>query len=299
MRTSILVVGALALSSASFVSAQTNPAPAPMRPMQMAPMQPVQPAPMTAPAMQQGMNNTMNMTPNKGRTYVLVHGALLGKWSWDRITPALQRAGNMVITLDLPAHGDDKTPQDKVSLANYRDAVIAAIGNRTNVILVGHSFGGVVISEVAEAIPQKIGKLVYLGALFPQNGESASALAGTDQGSLFGKYVMPSGAVLNFAKEGVRPVFCNDCSAADLALVQSRSRSEPAAPFGTPVKLSAAFAGVPKAVILTGNDKAVSLGLQVRTAARAGVNEIYSIDSGHLPFFTQPLKLTNILLNIK
>ena len=292
MRTSILVLGALALSSTALVSAQTAPAAAPM---QMAPMQPVKPAP----AMQPGMNDSMNMTPNKGRTYVLVHGALLGKWSWDRITPALQRAGNTVITLDLPGHGDDKTPQDKVSLASYRDAVIAAIGNRTNVILVGHSFGGIVISEVAEAIPQKIGKLVYLGALFPQNGETTLALSGTDKGSLFGKYVMPSGAVLNFAKEGVRPVFCNDCSAADLALVQSRSRSEPAAPFATPVKLSAAFAGVPKAVILTGNDKAVSLGLQVRTAARAGVNEIYSIDSGHLPFFTQPLKLTTILLNIK
>ncbi|WP_407569822.1 alpha/beta fold hydrolase [Deinococcus altitudinis] len=297
MRTSILVLGALALSSAALVSAQT--APAPMKLVQTAPMQPGQPAPMNAPAMQPGMNDTMNMTPNRGRTYVLVHGALLGKWSWDRVAPALQRAGNTVITLDLPGHGDDKTPQDKVSLANYRDAVIAAIGNRTNVILVGHSFGGVVISEVAEAIPQKIGKLVYLGALFPQNGESASALAGSDKGSLFGKYVMPSGAVLNFAKEGVRSVFCNDCSAADLALVQSRPRSEPAAPFGTPVKLSAAFAGVPKAVILTGNDHAVSLGLQVRTAARAGVNEIYFIDSGHLPFSTQPLKLTNILLNIR
>lgn len=246
---------------------------------------------------------TVTTTAPTGKTYVLVHGALLGKYSWDRITPRLEAAGNTVITLDLPGHGDDQTPQDKVSLQGYRDAVIAAIGNRTNVILVGHSFGGIVISEVAEAIPQKISKLVYLAALFPKDGESASALAATDTASQFGKYVSQTDPANNspliFAKEGVQPVFCNDCTAADVALVQQRSRPEPSAPFGTPVKLGSNFAGVPKAIIFTTLDNALSLGLQNRTALRSDVKEFYTLNSGHVPFFTQPELLSDILLYIK
>lgn len=88
-----------------------------------------------------------------GRTYVLVHGSWMGKYVWTATSLALTRAGNTVITLDLPAHGGDRTPIEAVTLETYTKAVIAAIGDRRDVILVGHSFGGIVISAVAEAIP--------------------------------------------------------------------------------------------------------------------------------------------------
>ena len=67
-------------------------------------------------------------------TYVLVHGALLGELSWKPVQDRLTADGNIVITLDLPAHGADATPTEKATLDGYRDAVVRAIGAKTNVV---------------------------------------------------------------------------------------------------------------------------------------------------------------------
>ena len=144
---------------------------------------------------------------------MLVHGALLGEFSWTRVERRPVADGNTVITLDLPGHGADQTPVDQITPNSYRNAVVRAISERSNVVLVGHSFGGVVVSQVAEAIPARILKLVYLAALIPQNGESASALSMMDKDSLFGKYVTPNASTLVFSPDGIGPVFCNGCTA--------------------------------------------------------------------------------------
>lgn len=107
-----------------------------------------------------------------GKTYVLVHGSWQGKYVWIKTKTLLERTGNTVITLDLPAHGNDQTPVEKVSLESYKQAVVRAVGERRNVILVGHSFGGIVISAVGEAIPEQIDKLIYTAGYLPRNGES-------------------------------------------------------------------------------------------------------------------------------
>jgi pimeloyl-ACP methyl ester carboxylesterase len=60
------------------------------------------------------------------------------------------------LTIDLPAQGDDRTPPEHTSLDSYRDAVLGLIGDRRDVILVGHSMAGVVISAVAKAIPDRL-----------------------------------------------------------------------------------------------------------------------------------------------
>ncbi len=149
---------------------------------------------------------------------MLVHGALLGEFSWTCVERRLVADGNTVITLDLPDHGADQTPVDQITLNSYRDAVVRAIGERSNVVLVGHSFGGVVVSRVAEAIPARISKLVYLAALIPQNGESANSLSMMDKDSLFGQCATPTAGALVFNPNGVGPVFCNDCTAEDVAM---------------------------------------------------------------------------------
>lgn len=230
------------------------------------------------------------------QTFVLVHGALLGEFSWNRVERRLVADGHTVITLDLPGHGADQTPVDQLSLNSYRDAVIAAIGNRTNVVLVGHSFGGMVVSQVAEAIPAKISKLVYLAALIPQNGESANDLAGRDQDSLFGKYVTPTPSALVFNPDGLGPVFCNDCAPEDVAMLRAKLRPEPLAPFATPVTLTAAnYGSVRKYDILTRQDRAVSYTFQKTLQARVNFVKSVELDAGHLPFFSRPDELAKVL----
>ena len=208
----------------------------------------------------------------------------------------LVAGGNTVITLDLPGHGADQTPVDQITLNSYRDAVVRAIGERSNVVLVGHSFGGVVVSQVAEAIPARISKLVYLAALIPQNGESANDLAGHDKDSLFGKYVTPTPTALVFSPDGIQPVFCNDCTADDVAMLRAKLRPEPLAPFATPVTLTAAnYGSVRKYDILTKRDQAVSYAFQKTLQARLNPVKSVELDTGHLPFFSKPDELAKVL----
>jgi pimeloyl-ACP methyl ester carboxylesterase len=230
------------------------------------------------------------------QTYVLVHGALLGEFSWTRVERQLVADGNTVITLDLPGHGADQTPAAGLTLNTYRDAVIQAIGERSNVVLVGHSFGGMVVSQVAEAIPSKISKLVYVAALIPQTGESANTLTKLDSGSQFGKYVTPGTNTLVFSPDGVQPVFCNDCSAEDVAMLKAKLRPEPSDPFGDTVTLSAErYGSVAKYDVLTKRDNAVSYPFQQTLLARGKFVKSMELDTSHVPFFSQPQLLAKTL----
>lgn len=97
-------------------------------------------------------------------TYVLVQGAWTGKFCWAEVAPQLEAAGHTALTLDLPRHGGDSTPLEIVTLERYCEAVLELMGDRTNVVLVGHSMAGMIISAVAEAIPTQLKALVFICA---------------------------------------------------------------------------------------------------------------------------------------
>src|SRR5215471_17226659 len=117
--------------------------------------------------------------------YILVHGAWHGRWCWEKVVPLLRQAGHRVETLDLPGHGQDRTPIREITLAAYTKRVCETLDDQAEpVILVGHSMGGIVITQVAEERPEKIQTLVYLTAFLPQNGESLLQLARMNADSL-------------------------------------------------------------------------------------------------------------------
>src|SRR6266566_8803634 len=157
--------------------------------------------------------------------YVLVHGAWHGSWCWDKVVPLLEQAGHHVEALDLPGHGQDKTPLREITLAAYTKRVCETLDAHAEpVILVGHSLGGIVITQVAEERPEKIQTLVYLTAVLPQNGESLFQLASGDTGSL----IMPNLMVneeqgyLTFKEETpFKEIFGADCSDEDVEYAKS------------------------------------------------------------------------------
>ena len=71
----------------------------------------------------------------KMKTYVLVHGAWAGKFAWDKVKPLLEKDGNKVLTLDLPAHGDDNTPIAGITLQTYVDAVTNLINKQEGKVI--------------------------------------------------------------------------------------------------------------------------------------------------------------------
>jgi pimeloyl-ACP methyl ester carboxylesterase len=97
-------------------------------------------------------------------TFVLIHGAGDVGWSWHLVEAELRARGHDVVAPDLP--GDD----DELELEDYADAVVAAVGDRRDLVVVGHSFGGFTASLVAARLP--VDALVFVTAMIPAPGES-------------------------------------------------------------------------------------------------------------------------------
>ena len=110
--------------------------------------------------------------------FVLIHGSWHGAWCWEKVIPLLEAAGHVAVAVDLPGHGDDVTPPDRVELSDYADRISAAVAEHPGpVVLVGHSMGGGAITQAAEDCADKLGLLVYLAAFVPQNGSSIAEQA--------------------------------------------------------------------------------------------------------------------------
>jgi len=250
-----------------------------------------------------GFTAQAQKTNNKNSTtIVLVHGAWSDATAWQAVIPLLKAQGHEVIAVNLPGHGSDATPFANISLQSYVDVVRNAIGDRENVILVGHSMAGIVISEVAEEIPGQIKELVYLAAYLPQNGESLLSLAKQDADSRIGKYLKIDQATgsASVAKDGVIDVFAADAPAQVGDYIANNIKPEPLAPLATPVILTEGkFGSVKKVYIHTTEDYAVSLTLQKTMVGNNGhIRKEYSLPSSHTPFISMPDKLATILLTV-
>ena len=97
-------------------------------------------------------------------TFVLIHGAGDVGWSWHLVEAQLRKHGHDVVAPDLPC--DD----DSAGLKEYADTVVAAIGDRKNLLVVGHSYGGFTATLVADRLPTDA--LVLVAAMIPSPGES-------------------------------------------------------------------------------------------------------------------------------
>jgi pimeloyl-ACP methyl ester carboxylesterase len=228
-------------------------------------------------------------------TIVLVHGAFQdGASTWPRVQSILEHDGYKVVVVNLPGRDNDGADPKTLTTALYRDTVLNAIKSETApVVLVGHSFGGITISNVAEAAPEKIKALVYLSAYLPQDGQSLMDLAKTDRDSLMGK---PGNLLLNadytvatIAPDAKADIFANDANDADRQAIIASLIPEAAGPQGMPVKLTAANWGkVPKFYLETTQDHCVSPYLQEQMIAKASLVKVMKIAAGHASYITKP-----------
>ncbi len=236
------------------------------------------------------------------KTFVLVHGAWQAPFVWDSVKLNLEAAGNKVVVVELPAHGSDTASPATVTMKAYTSKVVNAMNAVSGkVVLVGHSMGGVVITAAAEAVPQKIEKLVYIGAFLPANNQSLADLATTDAQSLLGPALIPTnnGLTLDINPENITRIFCQDGTAQQKQLVLNKFKPEPAIPFADRVALTEAnFGSVNKYYIHTALDNAVGIDLQNRMAAAARITRQYSLQTGHCPFLTRAAETSKLLLQI-
>ncbi|MEO6085825.1 MAG: alpha/beta hydrolase [Umezawaea sp.] len=117
-------------------------------------------------------------------TYLLVHGAWHSGQSWERVVPLLESAGHRVLAPTLTGYGDTAhLLSPEVGLDTHVADIVGLITaeDLTEVVLVGHSYAGLVISAAANQVPDRIAQLVYLDAMVPEDGESAVDVMPTTQ----------------------------------------------------------------------------------------------------------------------
>ena len=110
-------------------------------------------------------------------TFVLVHGAWHGGWCYKRVAALLRKAGHEVYTPTLTGLGErSHLMSPAVTLDTHIEDIVNVIRweELSDIVLCGHSYGGMVITGVADRIPGKIHALVYLDAFVPNNGEAAT-----------------------------------------------------------------------------------------------------------------------------
>ncbi|MEM9393220.1 MAG: alpha/beta fold hydrolase [Pseudomonadota bacterium] len=237
-------------------------------------------------------------------TYVLVHGAFQDASGWAQVADALRSEGHTVTAIDLPGRDAEGAAAQAITLQDHIDATVAAVGAADEpVILVGHSFGGMIISGAAEAAPDRIERLVYLAAYVPQSGESMEKLALSDKDNSFQETTFVIAKDYSHATllpEHQVQVFAQDATDDQAATLQASMIREPLAPMATPVVLTdESFGSVKKAYVRTLDDRTVSTPLQNMMIDRAGISVVRDIQSGHAPYLTQPEALAAALLDLR
>jgi len=234
-------------------------------------------------------------------TFVLIHGAWHGSWCWHKITALLQDQGHTVIAPDLPALGVDRTPLHSASLQAYADRVCETLDACDEAVhLVGHSMGGIAITQAAEAMPQKVKTLVYLTAFLLPSGRSLMEEVQADTASeLFPNLIFAPDKSWATVKPEASAVFYSDCSSSDVALARSLLVPQAAAPFITPVQTTAdRWGSIPRVYIECTEDRAISVAAQRAMYTRLPCQRIYSMTSNHSPFLSAPEELSRHLLSL-
>lgn len=244
------------------------------------------------------------LAENKARypTYVLVHGAWSDESAWSFIRNDLAIHAN-VVTVNLPAHGADNTYGAGVGLNDYVKKVTEAVNQQSGkVILVGHSMAGIVISQVAENLPDKIEKLVYVAAYIPKNGESIIELSKKDNTSKVGAALEYNKdySLATIKKEVVHDHICADCPDYMKDILVKYHRAEPTKALNDKAILTKRFASVPKYYISTIKDEVVPYTLQQKMIKDNGTfKKVFELPTSHLPFVTMPQDFLNILKSIR
>jgi pimeloyl-ACP methyl ester carboxylesterase len=235
------------------------------------------------------------------RPVVLVHGAWHGAWAWERVVPLLASAGVECLALDLPGHGEDGGPFGDLysDVERVRDVLDELDGD---VVLVGHSYGGAVISEAG--LHPAVEHLVYVAAFALDAGESCvSAAADVEAGlisyegrpNLGAGFIMRSGDMITLDPSSAAECLYNDCDADTIAWALARLGPQPLITLQGAAKL-AAWRTKPSTYVVCGHDMAVHPDLQRIMARRC--SSVIEWPTDHSPFLCRPELVAGLLVDL-
>jgi pimeloyl-ACP methyl ester carboxylesterase len=236
-------------------------------------------------------------------TFVMIHGAWHGGWCFDYLRPLLEQSGHAMIAPDLPGMGGSDAELAAVTLAGWADFV-AEICRKAQqpVILVGHSRGGIVISEAAERVPDSMAALVYVCAILLPSGMSrATWRERAEPNPAFSAIQKEhrSGHARVIDTAHAAPVFAQ-LSPPDLVKsALDRLVAEPDGPRTDLLSLSEArYGSVPRHYIECLHDRTIPIADQRLMQSLSPVASVITLEADHSPFLSVPHELAAALLGI-
>jgi pimeloyl-ACP methyl ester carboxylesterase len=223
--------------------------------------------------------------------FVFVHGAFGGAWTWEPVMGPLEALSHTVEALDLPGSGEDRTAVEEVTLESYAARVCDALAQRHEpAVLVGHSMGGVVVTQAAGDCPEHVASLIFVTAFMPADGQSLLDLTrlpeGADDMIQANLVVEGDPPVGMLSEEAATKAVFNRCTPeqAAVAVAAARRRPQPLAPLADAVRVDDALLGsIPRSYVLTTDDNSIPPALQRRMVGEHPCRIVVELDTDHAP----------------
>ena len=237
-------------------------------------------------------------------SFILIHGMWHGGWCFDALRGALEAAGHEVIAPDLPGMGGDEATLRAVTLQAWAEfaADLARAARRKPVVMVGHSRGGLVVSQAAEYAPDAIDALVYISAIMLPAGMSRDELRAlwapnAALNAIISPVANGAGSIVDGALAGA--VFAQLSPPGAVAGAMARLVAEPRGPSLAPLTLTAErFGRLPRTYIECTEDRTIPLALQRQMQAMVPGASVISLPADHSPFLSMPDHLAAALMQV-
>ena len=227
--------------------------------------------------------NAQNQNKTQKPTIIFVHGLFADGSSWSEVIPTLLSNGYEVISVQNP------TSSLAEDVAYTKRAIDRAAGP---VILVGHSWGGFVITEAGN--DPKVKGLVYVAALAPDKGETLAGLSATASATELGKYLVQSNGYMTLSKEGVQKVFAEDLSPSQQDVVYATQNAANGKVFADTVS-EAAWKTKPSWFVVAKSDKSLHPDLQRFFVKRMKAKST-EVDASHVVMISKPKEVLKLIL---
>ena len=237
-----------------------------------------------------------SLAQGRTKTFVLVHGAWHGGWCWRRVVPLLRRAGHEVFTPSLTGLGDRAhLSRPEINLDTHIQDILMLVEmeDLDDIVLVGHSYAGMVITGVADRVSSKIRRLVYLDAFLPENGKAQI------------DYIPPQRAA-SMRKEGEETGMVNPLPLSllgvtkpeDVAWASRHVVKHPYQTMSQPIKLAneAATIRLPKTFVYCSSPPTGSFGQFAMRLRNDPTWQFFEMKTGHDIMIIDPEGLARVLL---
>ena len=231
-------------------------------------------------------------------TFLVAHGAWSAGWAWKKMRPLLRAKGHEIFTPTYTGLGERvHLASPHVDLETHIADMLGVLQfeDLREVVLIGHSYGGMVATGVADRAPERLAQLVYLDAFVPRDGQCLFDLLGSESSARMREAARTVGDGWRTPPSPVPP----DTSEEDIAWVTPRRVMQPLSTLEQPVHLTGAGERLPKAYIYCTRARPGDVFQQFAQRARTETGwRYFEIDASHNVHITAPESLATLLDHI-